>query len=123
MYRLELKLDGLPKTTNNSKSNWRARMAEARKWKQLVYYKIDATMRPNHVLVNAKLTLIRHSSVSPDFDGLVSSFKHIIDGLISAQVIFNDKMENIGQPTYKWEQAPKNRGHVTIIVEELDRAI
>jgi hypothetical protein len=123
MYRLELNIDGLPKTTNNSKSNWRARMAEARKWKQLVYSKIDATMRPNEVLKEAKLTLIRHSSVEPDFDGLVSSFKHLIDGLIQARVIENDKMGNIGQPNYKWEYVPRNRGRVTIIVEELGRAI
>ena len=115
-YLLEFRLDGLPKRTNNIKS-WRMRFAEARKWKRAVFIAIDYAKRPERPLQKAKLTLVRHSSMPPDFDGLVSGFKHVIDGLIDAQVIVNDKFENIGQPEYRWEKAPQRNGFITVKVE------
>lgn len=75
--------------------------------------------RPPKPLKKAKITLTRHSSVSPDFDGLVSSFKHILDGLIDAKVIQNDKFENIGAPEYVWEKTGRRAGRVTIEVLEV----
>lgn len=70
-------------------------------------------------LAKAKLTLTRHSSTEPDYDGLVSSFKPCIDALIMANVIENDRMSNVGKPTYLWELAPRNKGHITIKVESI----
>lgn len=119
-YKLEFSLSGLPKRTNNNHSTWKARMAEARKWKGAVYVAVGAPLRPLKPLQLCRLTLIRHSSVEPDFDGLCSSFKHVIDGLIHAQVIANDKTSNFvdGRPEYIWKKAPRNKGFITVKVEE-----
>ena len=70
-------------------------------------------------LSRAKLTLTRYSSVCPDPDGLVSSFKSVLDGLVECGVLENDRFTNIGMPTYAWEKAPKNEGKAKVIVEEI----
>lgn len=124
MYKLHLIIDGLPRRTNNNASSWRARAAEARVWKRRV---VDAVVlkraAPAAPLAKAKLILRRYSSVEPDSDGLVSSFKHVIDGLIEAKVLKNDKRENIGMPAYDWRYAPRNNGFIEIMVEEVSPEI
>lgn len=69
-------------------------------------------------LKKAKLTLTRHSARPCDFDGCVSSFKSILDGLVEHGVLADDNMNVIGQPTYKWEKSPPRKGFCTIVVEE-----
>ena len=115
-YCLILKISGLPKRTNNLKGPWQVRMMEARKWKSRVLFEVG-NRRPKTALTKAKITLTRHSSSEPDYDGLVSSFKHLLDGLILAKVIENDKMSNIGVPVYLWEKTKKGKGYITIKVE------
>ncbi len=73
---------------------------------------------PEKPLKKARLVLTRYSSNSPDFDGLVSSFKHVIDGLVDAGVIQNDKFENIGAPEYVWEKCGRRAGKITVEVFE-----
>ncbi len=68
-------------------------------------------------LKKAHLTLTRHSSIRPDSDGLVSSFKHVIDGLVDTKIIVDDDYKTIGMPTYLWEKAPAKKGYITIKVE------
>jgi hypothetical protein len=117
-----LKIPGLPKRTNNSRANWRAKHAEAKKWKTLVanHARIYADI-PRKPWANAELTLTRHSSVRPDYDGLVSSFKHVIDGLIEVGILVNDKHENIGVPTYLWEKGPPGAGYITVIINPKEK--
>ena len=72
--------------------------------------------RPPHPLQSATLALTRYSAREPDFDGLVSSFKHVIDGLVRSGIIADDKPSIIGQPAFYWHKtAPKN-GHILIQV-------
>lgn len=118
MYSIEFKLEGLPKRTNNSKSNWRARYAEACKWKRLVVLAVGFR-KPKTPLLRAHLTLTRVSSVEPDYDGLVSSGKHVVDGLIAAEVIANDKMSNIGRPDYHWQKGKPGAGYIIVRVDEI----
>lgn len=95
-------------------------MAEARRWKSLVTsHVVLSGGRPKTPLKKAKLTLIRYSSTEPDADGLISGFKHVVDGLIVAGVIENDRMGNIGIPDYRWERAPRNQGKIKVVVEEI----
>lgn len=75
--------------------------------------------QPAAPLEKAKLTLERHSSVEPDFDGLVSSFKFIIDGLVDCGVLIGDKTSVIGRPDYQWVKASPKKGKIVVIVEEL----
>lgn len=114
---LHIKIKGLPKRTNNRGSSWRANMAEARKWKEAVYMAALQAGWSGPVLSKARLTLIRHSSSEPDFDGLVSSFKHPVDGLIKVGVITDDKPSVIGAPTYQWRKCQRNNGYIEIVVE------
>jgi hypothetical protein len=116
-YLLELKLHGLPETTNSGgRKHWWVKTREAKKWIDLVCIETIGK-RPSTPLVSAHLVLTRCSSAEPDFDGLVSSFKHVIDGLIHAGIIVNDKQSTIGQPRYCWEKAPPRGGHIKVRVE------
>ena len=115
---IHLQLKGLPKRTNNMASNWRARMAEARKWKEAVYVAaLQSEWKAGKPLINPRLTLIRHSSKECDFDGLVSSFKHVIDGLTKVGMITDDKISVIGVPTYIWRKSKPKQGMIEIFIE------
>jgi hypothetical protein len=119
-YRLEFEIHGLPRTTNGNVSiHWRAKHKESRIWKTRVESQVILNGRPPEPLLKAKLHLERHSSSEPDFDGLVSSFKFVIDALIDARVLIDDRMTNIGQPAYSWVMVPRNKGKIKIIIEEI----
>lgn len=119
-YKIEFELGGLPKMTNASASRHRmAQYREAQEWKRLVVFTVSI-MKPPKPLKKAVLTLTRFSAVEPDSDGLVSGFKAIIDGLVCAKVLENDKYNNIGMPTYLWVKAPQKQGRVTVRVEEIE---
>lgn len=121
LYRLEFELLGLPGMTNvaSGKSrHWREAHREANKWKAHVALVVRGK-RPLKPLKRAKLTLTRCSSVSPDSDGLVSGFKHVIDGLVIAGVLENDRYENIEMPTYLWRKVPAGMGMIRVVVEEV----
>lgn len=119
-YELRIRLEGLPKTTNTmSGMHWAAKMAHAKRWKRAVWQEVLRQGRPSEPLKHAKLRLVRRSSQAPDFDGLASSFKHLIDGLVESRVLLNDKLENIGMPEYVWEKCPRSDGHVLVEVTEV----
>lgn len=120
MYSLEFEIKDLPKTTNSKRSfgHWSQYHRETQKWKrQLVPYL--QSKRPSAALRKARIVLIRKSSMEPDFDGLVSSFKHVLDSLVDARIIIDDRPSVI-QPEYRWEKATKGKGSISIRVEELD---
>jgi hypothetical protein len=116
-YSIEFEIPGLPLMSNNLlRGNWRPRFAHSKKWKREVYHAVHAPMRPAKPLEKAKLTLTRISSVEPDFDGLVSGFKPVVDGLVECGVLFSDKPSCIS-PEYKWEKGPKGQGKIRVKVE------
>jgi Holliday junction resolvase RusA-like endonuclease len=112
-YLLEFELTGLPRTTNGSHGHWRAKAAQTKQWKQKVFAKAWP-LRPSEPLDCALITFTRFSSVEPDFDNLVISFKPIMDGLRQAKIIVDDKKKNVGRPEYLWEYAPKGKGKIKI---------
>lgn len=119
MYQLKITIPGLPKTTNgNARAHWRRLQQQAKTWQRATLLAIGS-QRPIAPLKRARLVLTRHSSREPDFDGLVSSFKHCVDSLVKAGVIIDDKMSVIGQPDYRWQRAPMRGGFVTIEVSEI----
>ncbi len=121
MYTLEFKLEGLPKTTNAlAGAKWQVRAQHAKRWKRAVWAKVWA-LRPEAPLIKAKITLTRCSSKEGDFDGIVSSFKHILDGLTEAGIIIDDKSSVIGRPEYIWQACKKGEGHIIVRVEELQK--
>jgi len=121
-YHLSLTLEGLPRMQNPSgrKSHWRVIKQERDHWKRYLSLLIHdhKCVRPHAPLKKARLRLTRFSSLCPDPDGLVSGFKAIVDGLVFAGILENDRMENIGMPDYRWEKAPRGQGRVKIEVWE-----
>ena len=100
------------------RGHWRVKHAHAMKWKLAVSLACHR-FKPPQPLNRAVLTLIRASSAEPDTDGLISGFKHIVDGLVECGVLANDRPSNIGIPDYRWEKCAPKRGHVRIKIEEL----
>lgn len=92
-------------------------MKEARKWKSLVE-NLSFNKLPPEPLKKAHLKLTRFSSREPDWDGLVSGFKHVIDGLKSSGIILDDKMSVIGKPDYFWTKTSPKEGRIEIEVIE-----
>lgn len=74
---------------------------------------------PKQALASAVLLLTRVSSVEPDYDGLVSSFKHVIDGLVEIGILKSDKPSCI-KSTYVWERGSRGHGKIKVLVKEAD---
>lgn len=119
-FNLQFELPGLPKRINQGHgSHWKARFGEAKKWERQVFL---ATLgkKPPQPLKRCKLKLTRFSSVAPDFDGLVYSFKPVVDALRKLGIIENDSMAHIGRPDYRWEKAKPGAGRVRVEIVEVD---
>lgn len=120
-YVLEFMLPGLPKMSNQLlRGHWRTKHGHAIKWKRKV---TDACFKfkPAQPLERATLTLTRCSSAEPDFDGLVSGFKHVIDGIVECGIIQTDKSSCIGQPKYFWEKGVRGKGFLKVKVEQITK--
>lgn len=114
-------LEGLPPTTNTpgrgGRKNWRSQHYERKKWKALIaQYARPYVPKVPHK--KARLVITRYSAVEPDFDGLVSGGKALIDGLVECGVLEDDKRSNIGIPDYRWEKAKRGEGKVRVEVYE-----
>lgn len=119
MYKLEIQINDLPKTRNALADRRWERRKEATKWHELVRHKAELA-RPAAPLRRATLHLVRHSSRCPDYDGLVSSFKYVIDGLVNCGIIIDDNMKVIEKPLYEWFKVKKNHGFITVEVNEIE---
>lgn len=125
-YSLTFDLPGLPPTTNapaRTRSgkvtrNFHAINNERAKWKHLVHL-ASCGQLPPEPLTKARLKLTRFSSASLDYDGLVSSFKAIIDGLVCARILEDDNYDVIGVPDCRWEKTKPKQGFVRVEVYEI----
>ena len=117
MYHLKLDLPGLPRINTSDNRHWRVRQREKKDWYFLVWIESHRFV-PESPLVRAQVRITRHSSSEPDYENLTQGGKHILDGLVRAGVLADDKPSVIGQPEYRWEKAPPRKGHVTVEVWE-----
>ena len=118
-YRLEIDMPGLPPTENAKRAkHWRKRHDSDVIWKLSVKVELGRKAPPAP-LERARVICIRRSSVCPDYDGIVSSFKPLIDSLVENKVLVGDRMDQIVEHDYRWEKAPRSKGNVTVIVESL----
>lgn len=115
---LEMFIPFLPKTPNQMlRRHWTVVMNEKKQWHNLVaFYSPRYDGKP---MQKAKLIMTRRSSRQPDFDGLVGSFKHVLDGIVKMKIIADDKYEVIGDSTYRWEKVKKDKQGVHVVIEEL----
>ena len=114
---IEFEIPGLPKMPNELLgSHWRIRSSNASKWFGLVMVAVNPFKRTK-ISSPARLTLIRYSAVEPDHDGLVGSFKAVIDGLVKCGVIPDDSPDHI-KAEYLWEKCPPKKGKIKVRIEE-----
>jgi len=120
MRRIEFTIPFLPRMTNPSgrPTHWAVLNTEKNRIHKMVWLLVKESAFLGPPMMKARLTLTRASSSEPDFDGLVSGFKRVIDGLVAAGVLINDKQSVIGQSRYVWEKASPKRGCVKVLVEE-----
>jgi len=113
----EFEIKSLPPTINEiGRKHWAVKSNIAKRWIALVWHCCVLHKVAELDLLMARLELTRHSSRECDFDNLASSFKHVIDGLVRARVIRDDKPSIIGSPVFKWEKAKKGQGKITVKV-------
>jgi hypothetical protein len=117
MYELSFELPGLPPMLNSySGGHWAK--AKRGKWKDYVWLAVRNYLPPAP-LKKARLVCIRASSSMPDYDGLVTSFKGVIDGLVESGVIEDDSLKHIGVPEFGWRKAERKKGFVYVQVAEV----
>ena len=118
-YSLEFTIGGLSRMANPSgkSTHWRKLYDEAKKWQIDVALAVGSR-KPIKPLEKYQLTLVRFSSVEPDFDGIVRGFKHVVDGLRLAGVISDDKISNSGQWNVAWMKSSPRNGRISVRVEE-----
>lgn len=116
-YRLAFEIRGeLPLLPNAMRfRHWTKEHANAKRWKYLVALK--ARPKPKRPLTSAKVTLTRLSSRRPDPDGLVGSFKVVLDALQRCGVLANDDHATIGMPDYRWEPEGRTNRGIRVEVE------
>lgn len=119
MYELYFEIPALPKPTNRLNSlHWTVKGKLVKEWHEWVRLSVGIK-RPTTPLVRAALTCIRYSSVCPDYDGLVSSFKHVIDGLVVCGVLEDDSMAHIGMPSFLWHKVAPKKGAISVTVMQI----
>lgn len=119
-FRLQIEIPGLPSLNAAANNHWRVRQAENKAWKARVSNAVLVALGrwPSAPLQRARVVLTRCSTTEPDADNLASSFKFILDGLVMASVIADDKPSVI-DAVFQWERAPRGAGCVRVRVEAL----
>lgn len=75
---------------------------------------------PSKPLTKAKISIVRHSFRSLDYDNLVASMKPISDALVSCGVLIDDNYEVTGPWNVTQEFRPKSDGPMLeIMIEEV----
>lgn len=119
MYEIEFVIPGLPAMPNVLMyRHWAVKRKNALHWKRMVAYAVSGK-KPKSPLEKATVYLTRVSAREPDWDNLAASFKHVIDGLIVAQILADDSTKTIGQPKISWEKAAPKSGYIRVKVIEL----
>lgn len=117
-YKFEIVIPELPKTANSigKASIWHSQN-ERKKWRSIMSHMVLSHKEPSWPLPKATLTCTRCSSSEPDIDNLYSSFKFVIDGLVHAGVIADDK-PSVLDLKCRWEKARPKEGHIRLLIEE-----
>lgn len=116
-YYHRIKIKGYPPLPNNAGKHWAQVNASRKTWHRLTAAAI--THKPDQPIEKCKVICIKYSSRKCDFDGLVYSFKPVIDGLVLVGIIKDDDMDTIVQREYHWVKVKEVDSFVTIQIEEL----
>lgn len=110
MYTLKIEIDSLPKSLNKKlRSHFHKNNKENNSWDRMIYFKVVKYLPPTP-LIKCKICIVRHSERMLDYDGLVGSMKPVVDALVSAGVIIDDKWKVTGPWVVTQEFRPKKLG-------------
>lgn len=120
MFVLHLALQQLPASLNKSLRYGRhGNNRKNRGWDNMIWAE-TCELKPASPLKRARLSLVRHSHRMLDFDGLVGSFKPVVDALVTAGVLLDDRWSVTGRWQCDQKFRPKKDGPLLeILVEEL----
>ena len=118
-YSLAFELPGLPPMNTADGMHWRKRHKLKKYWETAVHYAVIGK-RPVQPLERARVRVTRCSSSEPDFENMTQGGKFILDGLVKAGVLIDDKPSVIGQPVYEWRLAKPKHGCVRVSVESVE---
>lgn len=110
----------LPELPNAWPKNPHAENRRRKKWHKRVGEMILVSgVRPTETVTRCELACVRWSPRMPDFDGLVQSFKPLVDGLVNHEIIADDHMGIIVRRRYSWVQVPKKYQEVTMEISQI----
>lgn len=106
-----------PLVSNGSHGSWQLAARIKRTWKAKLAREMvgHAPMVPFERL---RATFTRFSSVEPDEDNLIISFKPVRDALVKYGFVVDDRRANL-EAHYRWEHAPAKHGRIRVEVEEI----
>ena len=122
IYRLSFTVQGVPKSLNgllNMKTrSYHQYNNYKQEWKRSIEMECSDLL-PGVPLEFAKIKLVRCYYRFLDYDNLVGSMKPVVDGLVSAGVLMDDKYTNTGPWDVSQEKIPKKLGgYVKVYVTE-----
>ena len=119
MYQFKIEIKELPVMGNPYlRMNRHKRNTYNKNWYEFMFYATQGK-RPIKPLNRARLKLIRYSSAMPDYDGLVFSFKPVIDSLKLAGIISDDSWKCIGKIDCDWIRCSRKEQRISIEVFEV----
>lgn len=118
MFKLKIRIEGLPRMANGSYGSWHRNASEKRKWKAKVAREL-AGLAPARPYTRLRAVFTRCSSVEPDDDGLSHGFKPVRDALVKFGFVVDDKRRNL-EAVYEWRHAPQGQGHIEVEIEGLE---
>lgn len=110
MYKLEIKIDRLPQSLNKGLRNNRYAYHQKNTNWDLHIFSLVRNNLPPAPLEKAVITIIRHSNRMLDYDGLVGSMKPVVDALVTAGVLIDDRWGVTGKWNVDQQFRPKKDG-------------
>ena len=110
MYQIDLTFHELPPSLNVTlRKHWKAQRRVGKHWDDIVAQALIGKMPPAP-LAQARITIVRHFWASMDYDGVVGSMKPVVDALVSAGVIADDRWKVTGPWIIDQKFRPKKEG-------------
>lgn len=121
MYSLEFILPGTPKAPNKllGHSFW-TKHKNSEQWRVAVGLTV-LRRGPEKPLERVKIELERRAPRTLDYDGLVASFKPVVDGLVEHQILKNDTWPITGPWSVNQVYAPRGKEHIWVRVTEVEK--
>ena len=96
MYKIDLTFHELPPSLNKTlRKHWTGQRKVGKAWDQMVAIAVAGKLPPEP-LPFARITIVRHFWASMDYDGVVGSMKPVVDALVTAGVLSDDRWKVTG---------------------------